>query len=608
MGSSPSVGAARLLLAVAVCLLVAGVALGQANDYRGLWVGQATLSRVNEVSIPLDEDNVAIAPDPAVATPTDDAANLRLILHVNGFGQVSLLKDVAIVSRTTVSNAALTAESDLALITDETLYGEIPQQPAMRIASAVFDFGDSRATDALDAIRDDAANEAAASIIGASETDLDSGVAEDNAAAAALAAAQPVVDNADAAAAFDTFMRDHLTSSDVDAIAITKPNPATAPQAQEAALAASNLFSGSFYADSRGVDMVGAVIEAAVEAGDDNADRKKAAQAVASSYADVEDKYHRFIAGKEFGDMIADAAQAAYLAATNPAATEAQIRLKAEAAATDAFAEAISIEVARYKDSRATDAVQAVVDAIVSNAVEAAAAPGGATPDVQAALEQDGRAALASEVARYKVPGDTPTPDYNSFVSSEDYLQSAAVAAAAAAEAAAFERKNNPLYTAQSVEDAALIAAYDALADVYADAARAVRTSLPLVGEFRLGEGDTRLTWEIKQDEGEALRDPGLTGVISLPARHPTNPFRHRRHPDHTAGFDITRHIRIDFDEGSTNGLERAGYGVDRITGIYREEVEGLHKPLGPDKNIGLKAEGTFELNRISLIDALNAL
>ena len=98
-----------------------------------------------------------------------------------------------------------------------------------------------------------------------------------------------------------------------------------------------------------------------------------------------------------------------------------------------------------------------------------------------------------------------------------------------------------------------------------------------------------------------------MTGTIFLPADHPTNPFRHRRHPDHRSGFDVQRQIRIDFDGDPEDPLEPAGFGVDRITGTYREEVLGLHKPLGPDKDIGLKVEGKFELNRISLIDTLNA-
>ena len=65
--------------------------------------------------------------------------------------------------------------------------------------------------------------------------------------------------------------------------------------------------------------------------------------------------------------------------------------------------------------------------------------------------------------------------------------------------------------------------------------------------------------------------------------------------------------VRLDFQPASAGIPERAGYGVDRIRGVYREEIFGLHKPLGPQQDIGLRVEGTFELNRVSLIDTLNA-
>lgn len=96
---------------------------------------------------------------------------------------------------------------------------------------------------------------------------------------------------------------------------------------------------------------------------------------------------------------------------------------------------------------------------------------------------------------------------------------------------------------------------------------------------------------------------------LFLPASHPTNPFRHRRHPDHTSGYDIERVIRLDFDGAQGDALEAAGFGVDRVTGTYREEIFGLHKPLGPEPDtdpVGLRTEGRFELNRVSLIDTLN--
>ena len=154
----------------------------------------------------------------------------------------------------------------------------------------------------------------------------------------------------------------------------------------------------------------------------------------------------------------------------------------------------------------------------------------------------------------------------------------------------------------------AALTARQALRSVYALAARARRAELPLAGAFAPGSGDPRLVSELAQPTD--LGPAGLAGTVRLPADHPTNPFRHRRHPDHTTGYDIRREIRLDFDGAPGGAVESAGYGVSRIAGTYREEIFGLHKPLGPapaTAPIGLKTEGRFELNRISEIDVLNA-
>src|ERR1051325_9968689 len=78
-----------LLLAVAS----APAATYTGDPYRGLWIGDVTLKYATEVTVPLNSNNVPIAPNPAVPTPTADQANLRLILHVNGAGSVSLLRE-----------------------------------------------------------------------------------------------------------------------------------------------------------------------------------------------------------------------------------------------------------------------------------------------------------------------------------------------------------------------------------------------------------------------------------------------------------------------------------------------------------------------------------
>ncbi len=98
-----------------------------------------------------------------------------------------------------------------------------------------------------------------------------------------------------------------------------------------------------------------------------------------------------------------------------------------------------------------------------------------------------------------------------------------------------------------------------------------------------------------------------LTGSIYLGADHPTNPFRHKWNPIHRHGYAVTRALTVNFDSlTSSNAVALAGFGVDRITGSYREEISGLHKPLGPDQNIGLITEGVIKLERVSLVDALN--
>lgn len=616
------VGAARRLFPPGISAgLVAAIALLalppqcralQADLYRGLWVGQVTLNYVSEVTVPLDTNNVPIAPDPEVPTPTYDQANLRLILHVSGAGQVSLLKDVAILDRQSETNTSKT-ESDLALVTDERLYGEFRPQPAVRIASAAFDFGDSKATEAVDALVE-AVVDAVDASLATNTADLNTAAGRASAAAAATQAgelaAAPVVANANVATAFDAFLR----GSDFNRSAVNDIAKDTDPEAaaQTALNAATDLQNQSFYSDSRAVDMVHSVLAAIESAGTDSSERMAAAQNAAAAFADLSDNYDRFIAGKLMGDMIAGAAVAAGQAATNGGSLEEILTTVSNAVDTATFvnearAEAIRLAVPLYDDTRAADAVEQVLGEIITEAT-AVGVTNNFEEAIRSAADQAGRDALATMVARYPVAFQPPTTSYLEFVTSSSFAAGASTAAAAAAAGAIAEKRDNALATPDSIARAARLAAVDALGDVYAAAAGAVRTELPMVGTFGPGLGDPRLTWVMRQTNATATLGPAaLTATIYLPANHPTNPFRHRRHPDHTTGFDVTRRIRLDFNGDTASTLARAGYGVDRITGTYREEIFGLHKPLGPEKNVGLRVEGTFELNRISLIDALNA-
>ena len=615
-------------ITAAILLLVSFGAVTDAADvYRGLWVGQGTLSFVNEVSVPLDANNVAIAPDPRLPTPTSDQAHLRLILHVNSVGQVHLLKDVAILNRLSAavplssqvvnllspadalnSAVSLSSESDLTLVTDERLYDVFPAQPATRIASAVFDFGDRRATDAINAVVEAAKVAAAKAVHEAPRgalASVDGRKAVVTATAQkARAAAEPIVTNADVAKHFEGFLKNHLTAQAVNDLAAA-PDPLQAAAVLRGEAKA--LQDRSFFSDSRALHMVDAVVKAVQDAVT-VAQKNKAAHNVASAFADIAAAYHRFIAGKQFGRMIQVAAAAAARAAVQPGATALSIKSAVEddSGVNDVRAEALRRKVAQYKDTRYTDAIDVVLKAIIDQAVAALPATSERETAIATDATQAGREALANQVTRLPLPSQAPTIDYNAFVRSDGFRKSATWAAQAAAEGAVLERRQHALSTLTSLEEAARVAAAEGLQSVFSEAARAVQTELPLEGNFGPGRGDVRLRADIAPDEPR-LGPAGLKGTIFLPANHPTNPFRHRRHPDHRVGFDLYRHIRLDFDGHSGDSLARAGFGVDRVTGIYREEIVGLHKPLGPKRDIGLRVEGRFILHRISLIDTLNA-
>lgn len=575
-------------------------AFGQASPYRGLWVGEVQLMAVNEVSIPLDAANVAIAPDPRVPTPTGDRADLRVILHVNGAGQVNLLRDVAILDRS--ADGASTLESDLALVTDPDMYSEFVPQPAKRIASAAFDFGDGKAAEAIDIIVEQAAT-GARDFVGNPALSLATQGERVQARLDGVALLQPGLEtlagNADVSASFEQFLQD-FDAAAVNVIAADPADPSVAVFTNQAVA----LRDQSFYGDSRALDMVQAVV-AAVQAAVPG-EAGVVAHKAAAAFADIANLYQRFISGRVFGEMITAAAEAVPTAAQAPGATVVTVEaaLRAIPEATAAIQEALTTKVLAYNDSRGEDAVDAVLQAIAQTAYANAAM---SAAQIRALARAAGQEAHAAMVARYPVPVLAPTLDYNALVTSAAYAGVPAKAALEAVGAAISERVNNPLYTPFSLYAAAKIAAVNALSSEMGLAARAMRTELPLNGVFAPGSGDPRFIMELAQPSD--LGPAGLTGRIYLPANHPTNPFRHRRHPDHSTGFNIERELRFDFDDTDGGALQPSGYGVDLITGVYREEIFGLHKPLGsaPDTDpVGLRTEGRFTLHRISLIDTLN--
>lgn len=308
--------------------------------------------------------------------------------------------------------------------------------------------------------------------------------------------------------------------------------------------------------------------------------------------ADVDGNFSVFSHGATLAagaNGAAAAAAAGAIARRTANGTAAQIQADAAAAATNnlpfstAYADALARQSnAMFGDTRYLDTVNAIASA-TANAAAAAAISNATAGATGAAATNAAHAVLTSA----QNSSSLVSPGYNAFILTSDFTGSAALAAEAAAQGAVTARFSGGLPS--EVSNKARSSAKKALADagVYAAADAVVVNEVLLQGQLAAGQT--------------------VSGSIYLGAYHPTNPFRHRRHPDHTAGYEITRQLSLEVNTlpGSAS-FQTASYGVDRLTGVYREEIHGLHKPLGPDQNIGLRTQGFFTLNRVSLVDALN--
>ncbi len=102
-----------------------------------------------------------------------------------------------------------------------------------------------------------------------------------------------------------------------------------------------------------------------------------------------------------------------------------------------------------------------------------------------------------------------------------------------------------------------------------------------------------------------------ISGTLTLAPTSPTNPFRHKYHPDHDnldatfrnfvpEAYAVARHIELAFTATDPEGGGAApdyGYGV--LGGTYRERVSGLHKE-------DLHIAGRFRLSRVATTGVLN--
>ncbi|MFM1770769.1 MAG: hypothetical protein RJA22_3298 [Verrucomicrobiota bacterium] len=143
------------------------------------------------------------------------------------------------------------------------------------------------------------------------------------------------------------------------------------------------------------------------------------------------------------------------------------------------------------------------------------------------------------------------------------------------AQSAAFLQRAGGTTNVAQVTDAQVSAYLAGQSSRPPDLNEAYHDRWPLAGRF--GPGNTIGT--------------GTNAPLRLDAFHRTNPFRHAYHPQHGAGYDITRNFTIQLDAAYQSGS-------GRLTGRYEEVTTGL-------ATSALVARGTIVLQRASYVDRL---
>lgn len=593
-----------------------------AHPSRGLWVGEVTLNAVNEATGAVGDSNTYEFSDPEVPTPTSDAAYLRLILHVNGAGQVSLLKSVAIVQ----GDVDAQGNSEPVLLTNPELYSNYPGI-AKRVASAFFDFGHPQAVDSVQELIDAASSAAATQVLsGQSEAQILEALTNDG----RTGLLDEIVDPADVATAYykdgaGFLLDDFFTLADVMAIAdevATMIDSGTAvsffdydPSATYApfdpllpdgdfSTVVSNaeaLRDASFYGDDRGVlgvvDIVTSAARASV-AGVDLQSRKAearlAAEAAWHNTADIDQSYNRFLASDDFRnipDSILEAVVAEAIAAEARGETESEIsdsvRLVVEADGsvilTSPAATALKTD-SEWGDPRAEWALESLKQSAIDSATEQVLLD--TDPSVLRSVVSQAVDTTFTSIDAGTVFASAPSVEYSDFVTGDDYQTASDTIAETAASEAIFQYSNN-------------VTDFD---DLVFYIERAVSNAV-----IKIRNDAAALPMNSVQFDGVLAAGETVNGEFFLPSLAPSNPFLHRQHPDHSEGYAITRSVTLTVntpEDGASFVL--AGYGVSRLTGDYLEEIHGLHKPLGNNQDVGLKTQGTFILNRLTLVDTLN--
>lgn len=104
-----------------------------------------------------------------------------------------------------------------------------------------------------------------------------------------------------------------------------------------------------------------------------------------------------------------------------------------------------------------------------------------------------------------------------------------------------------------------------------------------------------------------------LACTLSTDYDDPKNPFKHKYHPDHDnldydfvtihpdgrESYTIVRNIELTFSEEDPENQDLPGWGDNRMGGVYRESIQGVHRDE-------LMVEGIFRLNHVSRVAVLN--
>ena len=101
-----------------------------------------------------------------------------------------------------------------------------------------------------------------------------------------------------------------------------------------------------------------------------------------------------------------------------------------------------------------------------------------------------------------------------------------------------------------------------------------------------------------------------LTGTLVVDPDLPTNPFKHRYHPDHdnldeqflnrrVEAYQVVRNLQFTFTVEDPTRSNPPGWGDSVVGGVFNESITGLHKNA-------IFASGVFRLQRVSAVPVLN--